>query len=61
MACGLAFKQLKDTKSKEVVMKMFFLMFAVMGALLTMSSCNTVEGIGKDAEKAGDAVKDATN
>ena len=42
-------------------MKMFFLMFAVMGALLTMSSYNTVEGIGKDAEKAGDAVKDATN
>ena len=54
-------KQLKDTKSKEVVMKMFFLMFAVMGALLTMSSCNTVEGIGKDTEKAGQAVKDAAN
>ena len=42
-------------------MKMFLLMFAVMGTLLTMSSCNTVEGLGKDAQDAGDAVKDATN
>jgi entericidin B len=25
---------------------------------LTLSACNTVEGVGKDVEAAGDAIKD---
>jgi predicted small secreted protein len=34
-----------------------------MGAVasLTLSGCNTVEGAGKDVEKAGEAVQDAAN
>ena len=52
---------MKDKKSKEIFMKVLFAMFALMGFLLSMSSCNTVDGVGEDIQDAGDAVKDATN
>ena len=39
-------------------MKKLFMMLAVLGALWTVTGCNTVAGAGKDVEKAGDAVQD---
>ena len=60
-ACGLSCVPMKDKKSKEIFMKVLFAMFALMGFLLSMSSCNTVDGVGEDIQDAGDAVKDATN
>ncbi len=30
-------------------------------ALITLAACNTVEGIGQDLGKAGDAIADAAN
>lgn len=31
----------------------------VVSAMLTLTACNTVEGVGKDVKSAGDAVEDA--
>ena len=31
--------------------------FVVLGAAVVFSGCNTVEGMGKDLEKAGEAVQ----
>lgn len=33
----------------------------VLGGALLVSACNTVEGIGRDVESAGDSVADAAN
>jgi len=36
-------------------------MIAVLiAAALTLAGCNTVEGVGKDIEKAGDAIQKST-
>jgi predicted small secreted protein len=44
--------------SKENLMKP---MIAVLiAAALTLAGCNTVEGVGKDIEKAGDAIQKST-
>jgi predicted small secreted protein len=34
-------------------------LFALMIAALVLAGCNTVEGIGKDVKKAGEAVENA--
>ena len=33
-------------------------MIGTLGAMLSVSACNTVAGAGKDVEKAGDAIHD---
>jgi len=33
--------------------------FAVVLALLVVAACNTVEGVGKDVQSAGETVEDA--
>jgi len=36
------------------------LMLAMLALSLTLSACNTVNGLGKDIEKAGEAVQKTT-
>lgn len=43
------------TKSRVIVSAIFAMM------LLSMSGCATIEGAGKDIEKAGEAVQDAAD
>lgn len=35
-------------------------LIAAMVAVLVLSACNTVQGIGKDIEKGGEAIQKAT-
>jgi entericidin A len=37
------------------------LLFLAMFSIATLSACNTVQGVGKDVQKAGEAVEDAGN
>ncbi len=32
---------------------------ALMAAMLTLAGCNTVQGVGQDIQKAGDAIERA--
>jgi entericidin B len=34
--------------------------FVVLGCVLVLAGCNTVQGVGKDLEKAGEAVQKST-
>ena len=34
-------------------------LFALIAAALVLAGCNTIEGIGKDVQKAGQAVESA--
>lgn len=38
-----------------------FLGFAMLAGALAISACNTVEGVGRDVESAGDAVADSAD
>jgi predicted small secreted protein len=40
-------------------MKKILGFFTTVALLVTMSGCNTVQGIGKDVQKAGEVVQDA--
>ena len=42
-------------------MKKLFTIFVVLSALVALTACNTVDGIGQDLEDAGDSVQDAFN
>ncbi|MEE2878961.1 MAG: entericidin A/B family lipoprotein [Pseudomonadota bacterium] len=42
-------------------MKTIALLLATMVAILTLTACNTIEGVGEDVEATGDAVSDAAN
>ena len=43
-------------------MKRFLLSLLFLGACtVLLSACNTVEGVGKDVKKAGEAIEDAAN
>lgn len=42
-------------------MKKLVLAFVALFAIPALSACNTVKGIGKDVEAAGDAVSDAAS
>lgn len=37
------------------------MMFIVLTYALVLTACNTVHGLGKDLEKAGEAVQKSTN
>jgi entericidin B len=43
---------------KEINMRYFIALFALMG-VVSLSACNTVQGVGKDIEKAGESIKKA--
>jgi entericidin B len=36
------------------------LLFLIAAAMVAMTGCNTVQGIGKDIEKGGEAIQKAT-
>ncbi|MDF1819479.1 MAG: entericidin A/B family lipoprotein [Immundisolibacteraceae bacterium] len=38
-----------------------FSVFFLLVTLLTLSGCNTIEGIGEDVEGAGERIEDAAN
>jgi entericidin B len=40
-------------------MRKFFALAAAAALLTSVAACNTVEGLGKDTQAAGDAVADA--
>ena len=42
-------------------MKKLLIVLVLLGAVLSMTSCNMLKGAGQDIEDAGDAVKDAAN
>ena len=37
------------------------MMFIVLGCALVLTGCNTVQGLGKDLEKTGEAVQKSTH
>lgn len=41
--------------------RMIVLMLLAMFSIGTLSACNTVKGVGKDVQKAGDKVEDAAD
>ena len=42
-------------------MKKLCILVVLLGALFSMTGCNTVKGVGQDVESVGDAMKDAAN
>jgi predicted small secreted protein len=40
-------------------MHKWFVVLAAMIAVVTLSACNTVEGVGKDIKKGGEAIEKA--
>lgn len=46
-------------KTLEAKMAKFTTALFLIAALFTVSACNTMHGIGRDVESAGDAVADA--
>jgi predicted small secreted protein len=47
-----------STRSKEIVMRKLFALFALAGVLL-VTGCNTISGAGKDIERGGEKVQGA--
>ena len=41
-------------------MKKFVALISAVAALISLTACNTVQGIGKDIEKGGEAIQRAT-
>ena len=44
---------------REAGMKKLCIMLMLLGALVSVTGCNTVRGIGKDVEAVGDGIGDA--
>ena len=42
-------------------MKKIISIFFALSALLSLTACNTVDGIGQDVEDAGESMQDASN
>ena len=42
-------------------MKKILVLLVLLGMAFAVTSCNMLEGAGKDIEEAGDAVQDATD
>jgi len=42
-----------------MIMKKVLLVLAMFVVLVTLTSCNTVKGVGQDIESVGDAMSDA--
>lgn len=42
-------------------MKKLLIIAMVLGALLSITACNTIHGMGKDVQAVGDGVGDATD
>ena len=42
-------------------MKKFVSILLLASFVLALSACNTIEGVGKDVQKAGEAVEDAAD
>jgi predicted small secreted protein len=49
-----------DPQARKMEMKYAALLFPLVSAagLTLLSACNTVEGVGRDIERAGDAIQD---
>ena len=41
-------------------MKKYILLALTLASLLSLTACNTIQGIGKDIEKGGEAIQRAT-
>ena len=48
-------------KKENPIMKKLFVVFALLGAMLFVTSCHMLHGAGQDIEDAGHAVKHAAN
>lgn len=58
--CSVRFQGELCMKCATNRMKAVFVLLA-LGAGLTLSACNTVEGVGKDIEATGDAISDTAS
>lgn len=41
--------------------KSLAVLFAVLAATVSLTACNTIEGAGRDIERAGEEIQEATN
>jgi entericidin A len=48
----------KSLQTRTSVKKIAYLVVAI-GTVFSLSACNTIEGAGKDIERAGEKVQDA--
>jgi len=44
-----------------VIRKFVFAVLISVASLLALSGCNTIEGVGKDIQKAGERLEDAAD
>ena len=42
-------------------MKKLISLFAALSALIALTACNTVDGVGEDLEDAGESIQDSSN
>jgi len=53
---------LSESKQKGMnLMKTLFQSLAALGLLFSAAACNTIEGVGKDTESAGEVIQDSAN
>lgn len=48
-----------DMEQENPMKRLTALMLLAMFSIATLTACNTVQGVGKDVQKAGEAVEDA--
>ena len=41
-------------------MKKLFMILVLLGVVVSVTACNTIHGAGRDIEKVGDTIKDAS-
>jgi len=52
---------LDSKKLRHHALKLTMLSAVTLGIMLSLTGCNTMHGIGKDVEKAGEAIQRSTN
>ena len=49
------------SRRKGTVMKIFLKLALALGFVGTLAACNTIDGVGKDVEVAGEEIQDAAD
>ncbi|MCC5807263.1 MAG: entericidin A/B family lipoprotein [Opitutales bacterium] len=49
---------MKNTKCRSITLRSLLVTLTLIGALVA-SGCNTMEGVGKDTEAAGEAIQES--
>jgi len=48
-----------SAESEEIMIKLFTVLFCISGLIVSLTGCNTVEGMGKDVKATGDSIEKA--